>query len=106
MSSVDLTPDNSDLGTSNLLGGSVDVSNTLTQVELGVLWSSNALDLHQGDVWVVGLLGSLVGQVLTFDVHCKGKKLVGEQAELMVICNEMRSAEYQRKGRITSPAGN
>lgn len=84
MGSVDLTPDDSDLGTSDLLGGSVDVGNTLTQVELSVLWGGNALDLDQGDVWVVGLLGSLVGQVLTFDVHCGGglvrAKLVPDRA--------------------------
>lgn len=76
MSSGDLTPDNSDLGTSNFLGGSVNVGNTLTQVELSVFWGGNTFDLDQRDVWVVDSLRSLVGQVLTFDVHCRNKMLV------------------------------
>ncbi len=61
MSSGDLTPHNSDLGTSNFLGSSVDVSDTLTQVELSFLWVSDTFDLKQRDVWVVNALGSLVG---------------------------------------------
>lgn len=56
MGSVDLTPDDSNLGASDLLGGSVDVGNTLTQVELGILWSGNALNLDQRDIWVVDSL--------------------------------------------------
>lgn len=71
MCSVDLTPDNSDLGTSDFFGASVDVGNSLTQVELSVFWVCNTFNLNQRDVWVVNSLGSLVGQVLTFDVHCK-----------------------------------
>ena len=58
--SNDFTPDDSDLGTSDFLGSSVDVSNTLTQVELSFLWSSNIFDLDQRDVWVVNALRSLV----------------------------------------------
>lgn len=56
MRSVDLTPDNSDLGTSNFLGGSVNVSNTLTQVELSLLWGRNTFNLDQRHIWVVNSL--------------------------------------------------
>lgn len=45
MRSGDLTPDDSDLGTSDFLGGSVNVGNTLTQVELGFLWGGDTFDL-------------------------------------------------------------
>lgn len=68
--SGDLAPHDSDLGASDLLGRSVDVGNALTQVELGVLWVADVLDLDQRDVWVVDALGSLVGQVLALNVHC------------------------------------
>ncbi len=70
VSSVDLTPDNSDLGTSDFLRASVDVGDSLTQVELSFFWGGNTFDLDQRDVWVVNALRSLVGQMLTFDVHC------------------------------------
>lgn len=68
--SGDLTPDDSDLGPSDLLGGSVHVSDTLTEVELGILSSGHTLNLHQRDVWVGDRLGSLVGDVFTLHVHC------------------------------------
>lgn len=67
--SGDLTPDDSDLGTSDLLVASVDVGNLLTQVELGVLWRVHTVDLDQGGVWVDQVLGTLVGQVLTLNVQ-------------------------------------
>ena len=69
MSSGNLTPDNSDLRTSNLLVGTVDVGDSLTQVELSVLWSGDTLDLDQRNVRVVDVLGTLVGQVLTLNVY-------------------------------------
>lgn len=68
--SGNLTPDNSDLGTSDFLGSSVDVSDSLTQVELSVSWSLDTFDLNQGDVWVGNALRTLVGDVLTLNVHC------------------------------------
>ncbi|KAF7584943.1 hypothetical protein EJF18_11106 [Clavispora lusitaniae] len=71
VSSGHLTPDNSDLGASDLLGSSVDVSDSLTQVELSVLWVLNTFDLDQRDVWVGDVLRTLVGDVLTLNVHCK-----------------------------------
>lgn len=58
--SVDLTPDHSDLGTSDFLGASVDIGDSLTQVELSVFWVGNTFNLDQRDVWVVNALGSLV----------------------------------------------
>lgn len=67
--SGDLAPDDSDLGASDFLLGSVDVGNSLTQVESGVLGVANALDLDQRRAWVVHVLGTLVGQVLTLNVQ-------------------------------------
>lgn len=67
--SGDLTPDDSDLGTSDFLLGSVDVGNSLTQVESGVLGGADTLDLDQRRAWVVHVLGTLVGQVLTLNVQ-------------------------------------
>lgn len=61
VSSGNLTPHNSNLRTPDFLGGSVDVGNTLTQVKLSILWSSDTFDLDQRDIWVVDSLGSLVG---------------------------------------------
>ncbi len=68
MSSGDLTPDNSDLGTSDLLGGTVDESNTLTKVELGILGGVDTLNADQGDVGVGNVLAALVGNVLSLNV--------------------------------------
>lgn len=67
--SGNLTPDNSDLGTSDLLGSSVHVSDSLTQVELSVSWVLDTLNLNQRNVWVGNALRTLVGQVLTLNVH-------------------------------------
>lgn len=69
MGSGDFAPDDSDLRASDLLGGSVDVGNSLTEVELGILWVGNTLDLNQRHIWVVHRLASLVREVLSFDVH-------------------------------------
>lgn len=65
----DLAPHNSDLRASDLLGGSVDVSNTLTEVELGVLRIGHTLDLDQRHIWIVHFLGSLVRQVLALNIQ-------------------------------------
>lgn len=69
MSSGDLTPDNSDLSTSDLLGSSVHVGDSLTQVELSVAWRVDTVDLDQRHVRVGNVLRTLVGQVLTLNVH-------------------------------------
>lgn len=68
--SGNLTPDHSDLRATDLLLGSVNVGNSLAQVELGVLGSVNTLNLDQGDVGVGHALGTLVRDVLTLNVHC------------------------------------
>lgn len=68
--SGDLSPDDSDLGASDLLGSSVHVSDSLTQVELGVLWVGDTVNLNQRDVWVGDALRTLVGDVLTLNVYC------------------------------------
>lgn len=67
--SGDLTPDDSDLGTSDFLVASVNVGNLLTQVEFGVLRRVHTVDLDQRGVWVDQVLGTLVGQVLTLNVQ-------------------------------------
>lgn len=68
MSSGDLTPDNSDLGTSDLLGSTVNESNALTKVELGILGGVDTLNADQGDVGVGNVLAALVGNVLSLNV--------------------------------------
>lgn len=65
----DLTPDDSDLGTSDLLGSSVHVGDSLTKVESGILRGMNTVDLNQRGVWVDYALGTLEGQMLSLDVH-------------------------------------
>ncbi|QBM90984.1 hypothetical protein METSCH_G00240 [Metschnikowia aff. pulcherrima] len=67
--SGDLAPDDSHLGASDLSLTSVDVGNSLTKVELSLLWRLNTLKLDQGHVGVGDALGALVGNVLTLDVH-------------------------------------
>ena len=69
MGSGDLTPDDSDLRASLFLRGSVDVGDSLTQVELGVGGVGDTLDLDQRDVRVGDVLRTLVGKVLTLNVH-------------------------------------
>jgi hypothetical protein len=44
------TPDNAELGTVRLLLSTVDVGNTLTQVEGGVFLALNVLDANKGGV--------------------------------------------------------
>ena len=68
MGSGDLTPDNSDLGTSDLLGSTVNKSNALTKVELGILGGVNAVNADQGNVRVGNVLAALVGKVLALNV--------------------------------------
>lgn len=53
MSSCDFTPDDSDLLTG---GGSVNVGDSLTQVEFGFFWCQDVFDLDQRNVWVVDTL--------------------------------------------------
>lgn len=64
----DLSPDNTDLGTTNLLLGSVDKGNTLTKVELSILEALDTLNLDQGARGVDTALGALVRHVLAVDV--------------------------------------
>lgn len=67
--SDNLSPDDSDLGASNFLGSSVNVGDSLTEVEVGLLGRGDTLDLDQRDVGVNNALGALVGQVLSLDVQ-------------------------------------
>lgn len=60
VNSGNLTPDASDLRTSNGLWCSVNVSNLLTQVEFGILLVINTLDLDQRALWLRDRLRSLV----------------------------------------------
>lgn len=69
MSAGDLTPNDTDLGATDLLGGAVDKGDTLAKVELGLLGSGNTLNLDQGNRRVVGTLGALVRQVLALDIQ-------------------------------------
>ena len=66
--SDNLAPDDSDLGASNLLVGSVDVSDSLSEVELGLLGVGHALNLDERHVGVNNTLASLVRQVLSLNV--------------------------------------
>ncbi len=68
VSSDDLAPDDSDLGASNLLVGSVDVSHSLSEVELGLLGVGDTLNLDERHVGVNNTLASLVRQVLSLNV--------------------------------------
>lgn len=70
VSSSDLTPDDSDLRTSDFLGSTVDVGYTLTQVEFSLIRRTNTLNLKQRDAWVVSALGTLVRQVLALNIYC------------------------------------
>lgn len=79
VSSSNLAPDNSDLGSTDLLRSTVDKSNTLSKVELSFLRSSNTLDLNQGDVRVSNVLAALVGNVLSLNVDYMTSKLVSSQ---------------------------
>lgn len=66
--SGNLAPHNSDLGASDLLAGTVDEGDTLTEVEFSLLWRGDTLDLDQRAVRVVGSSGTLVGDVLSLNV--------------------------------------
>lgn len=77
VSSGNLSPDDSDLGASDLLLGSVHVGNSLTQVELSFVSRLDTLDLDQRHVGVCHTLGALVRQVLSLNVHWKLVFMVG-----------------------------
>lgn len=59
-----LAPDDTDLRSSNLLLGAVDVCDALAQVERCGLWVVDALNLDERCVWVGGALAPLVRKVL------------------------------------------
>lgn len=73
----DAAPENADLGATDLLGGLVDVSDTLAEVELGLVGLLNTLDLDEGGVALGDALRALVTHNPSLDVktrlrtHCK-----------------------------------
>lgn len=69
MSSDNFTPNYTDLGAVLLLGTTVDESDTLSQVELGVLGVVNALNLQKRNVGVGDMLRALVAQVTSLCVQ-------------------------------------
>ena len=56
----DAAPDDADLGATNLLGGLVDVSDALAEVELGLVGLLNTFDLDEGGVALGDALRALV----------------------------------------------
>ncbi len=60
VNSGNLTPDASDLSTSDGLWCSVNVCNLLSQVELSVIFVADTLDLDQRALWLGDRLRSLV----------------------------------------------
>ena len=66
-----LAPDDTDLRSSNLLLGAVDVCDALAQVERCGLWVLDTLDLDERGVGVGVTLAALVGKVLApADMPC------------------------------------
>jgi len=65
----DLSPNDSDLGSSDLLLCTVDESNLLSEVEVCGLGIRNALDLDQARAWGGVALATLVAQMATLDVQ-------------------------------------
>jgi hypothetical protein len=68
--SGNLAPHDSDLGASDLLLGSVDVSNSLSDVELGLVGVGDALNLDERNVGVHNSFASLVRDMLSLNVDC------------------------------------
>ena len=68
--SSNLAPHDSDLGASDLLVGSVDVSNSLSDVELGLVGVGDALNLDERNVGVHNSFASLVRDMLSLNVDC------------------------------------
>ena len=62
MGAGNTAPDDTDLAAVDLTLGTVDVSDTLTQVELSILGGLNTFDLNQRSVLVLVTLGALVAQ--------------------------------------------
>lgn len=62
MGAGNTAPDDTDLAAVDLTLGTVDISDTLTQVELSILGSLNTFDLNQRSVLVLVTLGALVAQ--------------------------------------------
>lgn len=69
----DAAPDDADLGATNLLGGLVDVSDTLAEVELGLLGLLDTLDLDEGGVALGNALRALVAHDPSLDVKTRLK---------------------------------
>lgn len=71
VSAGDATPENADLGATNLLGGLVDVCDALAEVELGILGLLDTLDLDEGGVALGDALRALVAHDPTLDVKTR-----------------------------------
>lgn len=64
-----LSPDNSNLGSSNFLLRTVDESNLLSEVEVCGLGIRDTLDLDQAGARCGVTLATLVAQMATFDIQ-------------------------------------
>jgi hypothetical protein len=61
----DLAPDDTDLGSSDFTGSTVDEGNLLAKVEVGALSVFDALNLDERGTWSGVALATLVAQVAT-----------------------------------------
>ncbi len=59
VSTGNTTPDNTNLGTIDLTLSTVDIGDTLTEVELSILGSLDTFNLDQGDIRVLSTLSTL-----------------------------------------------
>jgi len=67
----DAAPDDADLGATDLLGGLVDVGDTLAEVELGLVGLLNTLNLDEGGVALGDALRALVAHDPSLDVKTR-----------------------------------
>ena len=63
----DLAPDDTDLGSADLLASAIDESDLLSEVEIGALSVLDTLNLDERGTWGGGALATLVAQVATPD---------------------------------------
>lgn len=75
----DASPDDTDLGATDLLGGLVDVSDTLAEVELGLVGLLDTLDLDEGSVALGHALRALVTHDPTLDVKTRLEETIEKQ---------------------------
>jgi hypothetical protein len=93
-------PDNTDLAAVDFTLGAVDVSNTLTEIELSINWSLDTLNLDKRSVLVLVALGTLVTQNTALAVKTVTKEKTKSVSEFKQVISIVRVDKYGRFAEV------